>query len=180
MIHYITPYATDGNIGREYNAHIALIPDDDWICIRDGDTCFTTPDSKWGQQIADIIRKHSDYALIGCMTNRLAANHQLYEGKFCENPDWNEHKRRGRELFETKYDHVQQIRQGIAGMFMLFPKKTWHMVKFKETPPYRTFDSDFSAKVLRIGKVGLAEGVYIFHDYRWGQKNPRQYVKHLK
>lgn len=179
-IWYLTPFATDGNIGREYNAQIALIPDDDWILIRDGDTCFTTPDSKWGQQIADIIRKHSDYALIGCMTNRLASQHQCYSGKFCENPDWNEHKRRGRELFETKYDHVQQIRQGIAGMFMLFPKKTWHRVKFKETAPYRTFDSDFSSRVMRIGKIGLAEGVYIFHDYRWGRKNPKQYVKHLK
>lgn len=177
---YLTPFATDGNIGKEYNTQIELIPENDWICIRDGDTCFTTPESQWGKQIADIIRKHSDYALIGCMTNRLAANHQLYGGQFCENPDWNEHKRRGRELFESKYDHVTPIRNGIAGMFMLFPKKTWHKVKFKETAPYRTFDSDFSAKVLRIGKVGIAEGVYIFHDYRWGQKNPKQYVKHLK
>src|SRR5690606_3572329 len=87
-IWYLTPFATDGNIGKEYNAQIELIPENDWICIRDGDTCFTTPESQWGKQIADIIRKHSDYALIGCMTNRLASNHQCYGGKFCENPDW--------------------------------------------------------------------------------------------
>lgn len=179
-IWYLTPYSTDGNIGKEYNDQISMLPDNDWICIRDGDTCFTTHDSLWGKQIADIVRENPDYALIGCMTNRLASNHQLYGGKFCDNPDWNEHKRRGRELYDLSYDKVASIRQGVAGMFMLFPKSTWGKVKFKETTPYRTFDSDFSGKVLRVGKIGLAEGLYIFHDYRWGQKNPKQYVKHLK
>lgn len=179
-IWYLTPYSTDGNIGKEYNEQIALLPDQDWICIRDGDTCFTTPDSLWGKQIADIVKRNSDYALIGCMTNRLASNHQIYGGKFCDNPDWNEHKRRGRELFDTRYDEVTHIRQGIAGMFMLFPKKTWQRVRFKETAPYRTFDSDFSSRVMRMGKIGLAEGLYLFHDYRFGKPNPKQYVKHLK
>lgn len=179
---YLTPYGTDGNIGREYNEQIALLPKDDWVCLRDGDTCFTTPDSLWGVQIADIIKKHgSDFELIGCYTNRLASPKQCHNGEFSDNGDWTYHKSIGSELYEKHYSDVEAVNHNIAGMFMLFPKRIWEKVKFKEDAPYRIFDTDFCQKVKRArGRIGMARGIYLFHDYRWGKENPKQNTAHLK
>lgn len=181
-IFYSTPYATDFNIGRAYNEFIALLPDDAWVCLRDGDTCFTTPDSNWGKQIADIIKKHgNDFQLIGCYTNRLASPNQLYNKEFSENWDWMDHKNIGQELYSNHYDEVVKVQHNIAGMFMLFPKKTWLKCKFKEDLPYRVFDTDFCNKIKRLGgKIGMAKGIYLFHDYRAGKENPKNNVSHLK
>ena len=181
-IYYSTPYATDFNIGRAYNEFISLLPDDAWICLRDGDTCFTTPDSNWGKQISDIVKKHGkDFALIGCYTNRLASTDQLYGKKFSEEWDWMRHKEIGQELYSNHYDEVVKVNHGIAGMFMLFPKKTWLKCRFKEDLPYRVFDTDFCNKVkANGGKIGMAKGLYLFHDYRAGKENPKTNTSHLK
>src|SRR5690606_6552830 len=118
-IWYLTPYGTDGNIGREYNEQISLLPDDDWICIRDGDTCFTTPDSLWGVQISDIVKRHGNsFDLIVCYTNRLASPNQCFKGEFSDNGDWSYHKNTGKELFEGHYSEVVKVNHNIAGMFM--------------------------------------------------------------
>lgn len=178
-IWYLTPFALDMNIGREYNNQISIIPDNDWICIRDGDTCFTTPDSKWGIQINDIVNKYKDYSLIGCMTNRLGIRDQLYGGEISDNPDWSYHKEIGEKLYKEKYDSIKDVKS-IAGLFMLFPKKVWLQNKFRETEPYRIFDTDFCKDIIKNkGKIGIAEGIYLFHDYRWGKKNPKRNTKHL-
>lgn len=181
-IYYSTPYATDFNIGRAYNEFVALLPDDAWVCLRDGDTCFTTPDSNWGKQIADIVKKHgNDFQLIGCYTNRLASPNQLYNKAFSEDWDWMEHKQIGKQLYNNHYDEVVKVQHGIAGMFLLFPKSTWLKCRFKEDLPYRIFDTDFCNKIKKLGgKIGMAKGIYLFHDYRAGKENPKQNVSHLK
>lgn len=180
-IWYLTPYALDKKIGREYNQCIENLPDNDWICLRDGDTIFMQPESQWGKQIYDIALKHGkEFPLIGAVTNRLASTEQLYQKRFDSNPNYNEHKRRGKELFENHYDDVVSLPKPCAGMFMLFSKKTWQKYKFKEGPPYWDFDTDFGMRIMADGgKVGLAKGIYLFHDYRWGYNAPKKYKKHL-
>jgi hypothetical protein len=176
-IWYSTPFAPDKNIGRAYNEFCDIVPDNDWICLRDGDTMFLHP--HWGKQIQDVVLKYGqEYALLGCTTNRLRSTRQLYNNAFSENPDILHHKAIADELYTGKYDQVRNAGHEIAGLLMLFPKTTWKKVPFPENTIY--FDSLFSQAVLRHGgKVGIMEGVYCFHFYRFDQPDPTTYKKHL-
>lgn len=180
-IRYITPFSTESkfgypNIGGEYNQVISELPDDCWIVLRDGDTMFLTSD--WGHQIMKIIEANQNYDLITCMTNRLGVPDQLIYGAMLNGVEiqkhieiagvcWNDHKT---DLKPAKL---------AAGLCMIFHKSTW--LKVGGFPEYDiTFDRVFSAKVLMNGgKIGIAKGLYLFHLYRWGEKNPQQSIKHL-
>lgn len=175
-IHYSNPWASDKNIGRAYNEFCARVPESDWICLQDGDVMYLT--DFWGKQIEDVIRQHGHYDLIGCYTNRLASPHQCYNGEFSENTDLMHHIRIAEKLYKDHYNDVEQINKGIAGMFMLFPKKTWLKHKFRENT--NAFDSFFSKEVLKGGgRVGLAKGLYVLHKYRLGKPDPKTNIEHL-
>lgn len=171
-VFYSTPARADKNIGRAYNEFMSTVPDGSWVCLRDGDTMFTTPD--WPKHIEDIISENGNkYDVIGCMTNRLKSEHQLIEGMFDE------------ESITKHLDIASSIRSNevvaadsVAGLCLIFNKDVWEKVKFKEESI--TFDTEFSKSVRRNGfKIGVAKGLYLIHLYRWGQENPCKYVKHL-
>lgn len=174
---YSTPFATDKNIGRAYNEFCEMVPDGDWICLRDGDTMFLHP--HWGKQLQDVVLKHGqEYALLGCITNRLRSTRQLYGNSFSDDPDILNHKRIADELYTGKYDSVRNAGHEIAGLLMFFPKSTWKQVQFQENTIH--FDSLFSQAVLQHGgKIGLMEGVYCFHFYRFDKPDPTNYKQHL-
>lgn len=179
-IHYLTPFAVDKNIGREYNEAVRCIPANDWICLRDGDTIFLTPDNQWGKQISDIVAKWGNsFDLIGCVTNRLRSTGQLYQNRFSDDHDMLNHGRIARELYDGKYDQVRDNKGPVAGLFLLFPKRTWDKVKFREGT--ETFDTHFGKDIIRRGgKIGIAEGVYLYHWYRAWTDKPLEYTQHLK
>lgn len=175
-IHYSNPWSSDKNIGRAYNEFCARVPENDWICLQDGDVMYLT--DFWGKQIEDIIKLNPQYALIGCYTNRLASPHQCYNGEFSENTDLIHHMEIAERLYKDHYADVEHIHKGIAGMFMLFPKKTWLKHRFRENT--NAFDSFFSKEVLKAGgKIGLAKGLYVLHRYRLGKENPTTNIEHL-
>lgn len=176
-IRYISPFATDKNYGGELNRVISELPDDCYIVVRDWDTLPTTPDSLYGQQIEAIITANPDYALIGCVTNRLRSPDQLYNRTFSECGDIGEHLRIGKELYDQHYSEVVPLR-GIAGLFMLFHKSVWERVRFRENT--HLFDKYFcSALRKRRLKIGMATGLYMFHLYRFGQSKPKEATGHL-
>lgn len=180
-IRYITPFSIEPhkriypNIGGEYNQVISELPDDCWIVLRDGDTMFLRSD--WGHQIQSIIEANNDYDLITCMTNRLGVPDQLWYGEIMEgdiskqievaNTAWNDHR-----------NTVVPVKLA-AGLCMIFKKELW--TKVGGFPEYDiTFDRVFSDRVLKSGgKIGIAKGLYLFHLYRWGEKNPQSSIKHL-
>ena len=176
----ITPFATDKNYGGAINEACARFNDDEWILLTDGDVTFLTPD--WGKQIADVIQTHGDrYDLYGCVTNRLAQPTQRYKGEFSDNHDMLHHYAIAKELERTLYAEVTDITKHrvIAGMFMLFRKSLWNRIKFKENTLH--FDSLFSKEVVRQGgKLGLIEGLYVYHFYRGWSDKPRFEVSHLQ
>lgn len=174
---YLRPFASDMNIGGEYNAQCALIPDGDWICIEDRDTMDLHPHS--GRQIEDVILQHGDkYDLFGCITNRLGSGTQCYNGEASNDFNLMNHYAIAKDLHEKKYGQVRELNQPIAGMFMLFRKSTWNKVKFDINIIY--FDTQFGKKILRAGgKIALMEGVYRFHSYRPWSDDPRLDKKHL-
>lgn len=177
-IHYISAYSTEKNFGKAVNDACALIPDTDYICLRDGDSMFLT--SSWGKQIEDVIKLHGHkYQLIACLTNRLGRPIQRYKGEFSTNMDIMHHYAIAEQLEREHWAEVEDItaKRRVAGMFMLFPKTLWNTVKFKENTAQ--FDDIFSTEVVRRGKkLGLMKGLYCFHFYR-ANKNPRD-TSHLK
>lgn len=177
-VYYSTPFSYSKNIGKALNEFCALVPnEDDWICLRDMDTLFLH--NFVGRQIQDIISRHGDtYHMFGCLTNRLAGGHQLYGGKFSDDPDIHNHYAIAQRLYNEKYDIVTPVTNAIAGMFMLFPKWIWTQFKFPENSII--FDTSFCQNILAYGgKIGVCQGIYMFHLYRWGKPNPKRYKKHL-
>lgn len=169
-IYYIQSYDINRNIGNAYNRHIKHLPDDAWICINDHDSNFLIPD--FGKQLHDIIEKHGEeYALFGCVTNRLRGTHQLYNKTFSNNHDMKHHFFIGCELFKTKYTEVEET-SGVAGLMMLFKKSTWVEVGgFEENNI--ACDTMFSKAIISkgIGKIGIMKGVYLYHLYRIWQED---------
>lgn len=175
-IYYSTPYF-HRNIGKGLNDFCALVPDDAWICLRDADTLFLTP--KQQEQILDIVGSNPNYDLIGCKTNRLRALYQLHNGVLSDNPNIQDHINIAERLEKEYYGEIKPVNDVVAGMFMLFRKSLWNEFKFEEKSIY--FDKVFSYALLMKGyKLGIAQGIYLFHLYRFGKPNPCNYVQHLK
>lgn len=176
-IHYITPFSTEKNIGKEYNSRIAELPEDAWICLRDGDTMFMRPN--WGQQIEAIIQANEEkYKLISCVTNRLRATHQLYNQTFSFDGEISNHIKIANQLHFDYYDMVEPATT-VAGVCLIFHKSTWEEFRFNENSI--RFDTEFCTAIRRKygAVIGIAKGLYLFHLYRWGQENPTSYIKHL-
>ncbi len=178
MIYYFSPFNSQKQIGKSHNDHCSLVTnDDDWICITDSDVLFLRPDTK--AQIEEIINIHGDkFQVFGCLTNRIASPHQQLAG-FSENTDIQYHKMLSDKCFNESYSEVKETDINVAGFLMIFQKKTWNKYKFSDNSI--RFDSEFTDKVkAEGGKLGIMQGVYVFHDYRLGQKNPMYYIDHLK
>lgn len=182
MIYYKQPYRSDLNIGKGLNDDIQTVPnDDDWIVIKDADAMFLTPD--YGTIIENALLSNHPYQLIGCYTNRIGSPHQRpYAGCLDEHLfncfDMKEHYAYAESLRDKYGSQMKEIKQGIAGFFMAFQKKTWNNNKFQENVPY--FDTIFSANVIkRKGRVALMQGLYMYHTYRAWSDTPMSDTKHL-
>lgn len=179
-IYYSTPYSTVKDIGGANNDFIQHLPEDAWVCITDGDAMFLDPD--WGRTVNDIVRLHgSAFGLIGCTTNRLGANKQLYNQRWSEDMNMRNHYEIAKQLTKEHGATVDVI-DSVAGVFMLFPRTVWAQVGgFKR----HRFDADtcFSRDIAKAGyKIGIARGVYMMHAYRvWEteQRIAQQNTKHL-
>lgn len=166
-IYEFIPYSHEKNFSKAINQYCSIVPNDnDWIIIRDGDTSHTT--SHWQSIIREVILKHgNEYALFGAKTNRIGGSHQRVKGMF-NLYDMREHWNKGKDLFETHQYNVEENKNGIAGFFMMFQKKTWNKIKFDESKDRcKYFDTYFFQDVKRA-KLKCADilGLYVFHFYR--------------
>lgn len=177
MIWYVNPGRADKNLGKGYNDICRIIPDNDWICISDQD-CLWWPELvlKQVEEIVNGVGK--DFSLLGCMTNRLASEYQRPFPEDFDNMDMKHHRGRAEQLYKDNYGQVIGGKRPVAGLFMLFPKKTWNITKFQERVVIA--DTLFSRKIIsRGGKIGLMTGVYAMHWYRAQSNDPMRYKKHL-
>lgn len=180
MIWHLHPFDTKKRIGYIHNQYVNLVPnDEDWIAIFDSDVLPLRAD--FGQHIEDII-KHNDnkYKLLGCMTNRISeaqCKNQLYNGKISSNYDILYHKSIADSLYFNKKLSIKEVNI-TAGFCMIFQKSTWREVRgFSEG---LQFDINFSRKIKSNGgKIGICEGLYMFHSYRMGVTNPTRSISHL-
>ncbi|MBP0943096.1 hypothetical protein V2K16_22730 [Pseudomonas alliivorans] len=175
-IFYSTPYR-EGDIGGALNEFCDLVPDDAWICIRDADTLFLT--SQQQRQIQHIADSDPPFELIGCLTNRIKAPYQLHQGMFSEEPDITAHITVAQLCEAQEWGVVKPCTGPVAGMFMLFRKSLLQLARFRQHSIY--FDKRFCRDVQAQGaRLGVAQGIYLFHLYRFGKRDPCNYTEHLK
>ena len=177
MIYYFVPYSLERNIGKAYNQHMALLPNDnDWGVLMDGDTMFLTFD--WGHAIAEVIKKLPDAGLITCLTNRISKGRgQKYEE---DSSDILIHRAVAKRLDKEFRGQFRKHNSHVSGFFMAIQKKIWKEVGgFSEVPnKILGVDGAFSKKVLRADKgIYIMRGMYKLHYYRMAEG--RKYKDHL-
>lgn len=179
MIHYISPFDINRNYGDNINNAIAKInyDEDDWICLRDLDVAFLTPDA--GNLINEATK--SGYDLIGCMTNRLGSDNQTGNSALFVEPSLFEHYEIASKRLSIYGSEVKPFQYDVAGMFMLFSVKIWRKIGgFKNSI---VFDREFTKAVrMNGGKVGIMPGLYVLHCYRlWAptRDEAKKSVQHL-
>lgn len=179
MIHIISPWSSEKNFGKAINDAIErLNPDaNDWVLLKDGDSCFLTPD--WGNQLETIVANAGDYDLIGCLTNRLREPYQLAthsDFDVFNQMDMKEHYEMASLANEILGCEIKPFRNDVAGFFMLFRVSAWMNNKFRENTPL--FDRYFT-RGIKKGRVGIVPGLYVLHLYRLWSDNPKNDSKHL-
>jgi len=167
-IHYIQPYSTAKNIGGAINLAIESLvtTDDDWIVLLDHDVMFLRPDSKF--QLEQILNADHNFAILSCMTNRLADRELLVPGMF-EETDILKHIEIANAYHKTHYGKVSPTRKNLAAMVLCFKIDTWRFLgRFVENS--LKFDSTFCIRAKNSGlNLGIIIGIYVFHLYRMGQ-----------
>lgn len=151
---------------------IAFLPDDSFICLTDHDAAFLLPES--GTHIEMVAEQYgNDFDLIGCTTNRLGSTDQLYNNTFDSECNAYKNYNDALEAWEKYGTLVEPIRL-VAGVFMLFKKSTWEKVGgFVEN--HRMADVLFNKAVTKNGgKIGIAKGIYIQHNYRLPETNMKK------
>ena len=185
MVHHITPASADKNIGRAYNELIKGLPDDDYVVCRDIDTI--PPDHISFIQLCDQIAKAGEYDLVSCMTNRLGLEYQLFEGRFSTDFNFMSHYNIAKYLAETYGAKIVPTTRTVGGVMLMMKVSMWRKIGGLAEGTIRGtagvfFDYDLCQKVLKAqGKIGIAKGVYLFHNYRiWSKERfVKRDTKHL-
>lgn len=177
MVHYISPFSIEKNIGKAVNDAISCLKSNpnDWVCLTDMDVMFLRPDSK--AQLEEILSK-TDFGVLGAVTNRLAQNYQLVHGMF-DVFDVREHILKANELHELNYGTVIPTHAVLAAFCLCFKVSTWQIIGgFREA--CLSFDSQFSITARKKGfKTGIMTGIYVYHLYRSWTDHPKGDIKHL-
>lgn len=160
------PYDHDGNLADAYNWYCSIAPDDNsWIIFWDADLMILTP--KYEHLMLEIAEKNPKYDLWTIYTNRVKCRHQIIKSLF-EEVDIREHRKKAIELYKDYRYSVKNVKI-ISGYCMMFKKKTWKKFPFRGRGLLGV-DNNFSRDIHKAGgKVGLMEGVYGLHYYRFNE-----------
>jgi len=164
---HVTPFSKDKNLGKAYNQAFEKIGYNDWLCIRDIDTMFLTPNTP--NIIEQYTKLYPETGIFTCLTNRisLAAKDQLYQGRISENSDIKYHIGIAESLEKSSMNKRTKILAPISGMLMVISKKIWDIHKFDESGLCLGVDNEYSTRISRHGlSIYRMDAVYIWHTYR--------------
>ena len=171
MINFIQPYSFELNIGDAYNE--AIEPLEGWICLTDQDTLKF---DGFAHHIKDVIETIDERTIFTCMTNRLRKDNRQVIIELFDETNIEVHFNKFASLWALNGTKLTDA-DVIAGVCMVFHKSIWERIKFVNAA---NFDRVFTAECKNRGyKIKLATGIYIFHLYRWGKKNPESSFEHL-
>lgn len=177
MIHVVTPYAVDKNLGKAYNKAASLIHDLDWLCVIDYDVMFLTPDAI--KIMYEYVNTYPNTGIFTCLTNRIhpLAKNQLLDGNVSDNDSIRHHQAiaKAQSIYTPE---VTNINHPISGFLMLFSKETWNKIKFREDGLCLGVDNAFSQAVLNTGRNILRmDGLYVWHSYRLNNITDKSHLK---
>jgi len=172
MIYKFQPFSITKELGKEYNGHCELVPnDDDWILIIDYDCMILTP--KTYQVIENAIKKYPDTLVFGALCNRLGLQSQRLEKQPDENDSIMHHMLRAEALADWYADGECVDANQAAGFFLLFRKSYWKENRFQDTlmtPMGNLFDWIFTRQAGKVsGGIKIILGAYLWHTYRLGK-----------
>ena len=176
-IHYLQPFAMDKNIGGAYNKALRALPREDYVAITDQDTLKFFG---FAQRLNEVLNSLEDPAntLLTCKTNRLKLPNPQVVEELYDQDSIAAHQ----EYFNNnwkKYGTETERLKVAAGVLMVFNVGTLlNLGGFAENSI--VFDKLISFKYLASGKrVLMAQGLYLFHLYRYGTPNPGEAYTHL-
>ena len=162
MLHIISPYDNEKNLGRAYNEAMKYYNADDWVCLKDHDTLFLLPDTI--RHISRYTELNPDAGILTCYTNRLANGEQLLT-MMCDN---NDSIRTHIKLATGQERHLYNttlLLKPISGFLMVIRKSTWDRVKFDDG--CLGVDNKYHLKIVAAGMDVLRmNGIYVWHTYR--------------
>ena len=181
MIYYCIPYSTNKDIGKSYNDFMALLPDDnDFACFVDGDTIFTTSD--YGHTIQQAVNTYYNVNCFTCFTNRVRCKEQVLQGINYESNDIEYHRLIGQTM-QTIYGatckDVTRLPNNnyMSGVMILLRKKLWKKIGGFAEGGMLGIDNRLHKSVVEAGeRVYLMQGVYLYHWYRWPDKNDKSHL----
>jgi GT2 family glycosyltransferase len=171
MIYKFKPFSSTKEIGKEYNAHCELVPnDDDWILIMDTDTMMLAPELIF-PIIEKAIERYPDTTLFGAKTNRVGLSFlRHYSSRVDDDPNILNHYQHTIARAHTYMNGECEDIRYLAGFFMLFRKAYWKQNPFQETmfsPNGNLFDFNFCRPAMKAKqKIRVILGAYILHYYR--------------
>lgn len=166
MIHVITPFRSDKNLGKAYNHAMLLFQPGDWVCLIDHDVLFLTPDAI--AIMEEYTKRFPKAGILTCFASRLhpASKGQLLGNVCSENDSIRHHIKIAEERKRDLYK-VTEINNPIGGFLMLVRWATWESFPFNEDKKCLGVDNDFSKKILDAGgKILRMDGLYVWHSYR--------------
>lgn len=174
MIYKFQPFSVTKELGKEYNAHCAIVPNlDDWILILDYDAMILTPQTY--KVIETAIARYPDTGIFGAIGSRVGFSFQRHGRDISENDSILYHKSRAEDFAETFATGICRDAPLVAGMFMLFRKSYWINNPFQENivdSNGKNFDFNFCQRAIRERKpMRIIMGAYIWHTYRLGSEN---------
>ena len=173
-VHFITPYSYSLEIGEEYNAAIKVLPANAWVCINDQDTLKPPGFAERVKYVIEYEIGEPDSMLVGCKTNRMSKANTNVVQHLHEEENISVHLSYADSLWADKKTALVE-NDVVAGYCMIFNKQLWEKVGGFPRASIR-FDSWLSERA----NTFTAEGLYIFHLYRWwNRKAPEKRYRHL-
>lgn len=178
-LHTYIPYASPNeelNLGKSYNNFMSIVNDDDWVLFLDHDATFTT--KEWYNQVYKIIEENPEYGLFTCFTNRIGNPIQKVRNIDYDNHDIKYHRNIGKTLYdEYKYKVTPWDYKNIflSGVIILVSKKTWDIIG-GAPDGFLGVDNCIHIDCIKNDiKVGLMNGLYVYHWYRGNNENVKKY-----
>lgn len=170
MVHPITPYREDKNLGLAYNNAMQHIPSGDWACITDWDVLFLLPETI--AHLNEYTRLFPDTGIFTCYgsrTHHINTGFQGLPSGPSDDRDMLNHINIAKKHTEQLYT-VAQIDRFISGFLMMIKKETWGKYKFVDNMKCLDVDNIYSNKILQNGlTIQRMNGIYVWHTYRLGK-----------
>ena len=173
MIHIVTPYREDRNLGRAYNEAFENCPEGDWLCLTDIDVLFLTPDAPRVMYEAIGLAPN---AIFTCYTNRISplAKEQSFFLKPNDVDSIQYHQSLAQKCINDPHPLYLVGRTDLSGFLLLVSKDTWKKYPF---PEYMDkggcigVDTMWS-RTIRAAQVPVLRmnRLYVWHTYRLGKE----------